>query len=82
MAEITFEQIETFCRMIDKLIVKNMEGCELCVLMSLDMERELKRKAPYFFDRSCDPVRFKGCRVIKVITDGYLSAAWEVIDVL
>lgn len=83
MTEITFEQIENFCRLIDKNIERHPEGYELRVLMSPDMKRILRKKAPYFFSRFADvggPDRFKGCRIIEVIADGYLSAAWEISE--
>ena len=48
------------------------------ILMSLDMERELRKKAGVMFQTSgAGKKLFNGIEVINIIADGYLSFCWE-----
>ena len=94
MAEITFAQIHAFLEYCNNMTEKTMccviDRGELevpgkgffkfspVILMSLDMERQLRSMAGVKFGKNIDgQTTFDGIPIIEIIADGYLSFCWE-----
>ena len=94
MAEITFAQIHSFLEYCYNMTKKTMSCVIDCgemeahgggsfrfqpvILMSLDMERQLRSMAGVKFGKNLDgQTTFDGIPIIEIIADGYLSFCWE-----
>lgn len=94
MAEITFAQIHAFLEYCNRMTEKTMSCVIDCgemeahgggsfrftpvILMSLDMERQLRSMAGVKFGKNLDgQTTFDGIPIIEIIADGYLSFCWE-----
>lgn len=94
MAEITFAQIHSFLEychiMNEKALDCKIDYGEMTtkgkkkyrftpvILMSLDMERQLRIMAGVKFGKNLDGrTTFDGIPIIEIIADGYLSFCWE-----
>ena len=97
MAEITFAQIHSFLEychiMNEKVLDCKIDYGEMTtkgkkkyrftpvILVSLDMERQLRTMAGVKFGKNLDGrTTFDGIPIIEIIADGYLSFCWEASD--
>ena len=77
-AEISFNDISSFCKFIDEQKKRKQKGFTPIILMSLDVERALLIKAwSQFYENDFGQKTFRGIPFKYIIADGYLSFAWE-----